>query len=635
MGALSKYERAHKLKTDEVAIGGVDDSRRSSPIGDLIVALVAYPDGDLKELDKCHLIRDSKKLSPTQRREALDFIYKLTILRGWGIYIATRSAAEVTKDNLNELTLDMYGEVVRRAASRGGLIAVYADVVGTPTFTKCWIRAVLPEKQNKMEVRVCSKADDHWTVVSVASIVAQTVGELRMADFAIDFDRVMNPIKMDLERQRNVFVFKATIHENEKPNTIVLKDIVTDFGSGNAMEGATKRWVKKNLGLFPLLKNFLRLNHRVVREVVASHEEINVQDHGKLKTFDFRSLTANAFDNQLRAKAAKAKLKMSTVGITMLPTNRRIEPTASPTRRVARTMPVRTIPRKEWFELHKKSNALKERHKREEARRIARGLPKPRDIDPERKEGLPEGEEEDDFMRPELEEELEYSMARSLGSASRKSTSRTRVKIEETTAILTGKLKIEKIEGQLVEDVRSSCTEESRLRTKIEPEEMTSLEKQIPRALIFFKDPPQPCPYTATKAKAAKLAVARKTATRKQRELRNEVQERTDSDQDTVQTDQEAEETVVWMVDACLRGCDQEELEEKRPRLLQTVRKLHKQGLIRRPARSSSVSTREQEELLNKKLAEGYEDPAYYEHGAPSTPTPEEWQEDFAIQRDD
>ncbi len=144
---------------------GVDEAGRGPVVGPMIVAGVVVPRSRLSLLQKAG-VRDSKKLTPGMRSRLLELIKAIANL----IVVVEVPPSVIDEYNLNLVERDTIALVVWRAVTLvGGVNHVYVDVVGSPEELVKTIR-----RTGYSGVIVAEpKADEHYTVVSAASIVAK------------------------------------------------------------------------------------------------------------------------------------------------------------------------------------------------------------------------------------------------------------------------------------------------------------------------------------------------------------------------------------------------------------------------------------------------------------------------------
>ncbi len=157
---------------------GIDEAGRGPLIGPMIVAAVALP---VEALDRLTVlgVRDSKKLS----REAREKLYPIIV--GSAAYVVTVEVPPETIDsaNLNTLERDTIAYLAARARMVLGeaLTRIAADTVGSPETLARAIREVVG---SGVEIVVRERAEEEFTEVAAASIVAKVVRDRRVRELA-------------------------------------------------------------------------------------------------------------------------------------------------------------------------------------------------------------------------------------------------------------------------------------------------------------------------------------------------------------------------------------------------------------------------------------------------------------------
>ncbi len=113
---------------------GVDEAGRGPVIGPLVVCAMCIPEDDEGVLRKIGA-RDSKELSPAQRRSIYEKILSEAKSRGWGVGIVLCEAERIDlnsqSSDLNRLEIELFAEAIEAAAdsdSRGIVMADACDV---------------------------------------------------------------------------------------------------------------------------------------------------------------------------------------------------------------------------------------------------------------------------------------------------------------------------------------------------------------------------------------------------------------------------------------------------------------------------------------------------------------------------
>jgi len=157
-------------------ICGIDEAGRGPVMGPMVVAAVFVDnDGALKNIG----VKDSKKLSPAVRERMYDEIMAVTEHR-----IIILSAGEIDSErdrrSLNEIELQMFADAV----SGMDVSEVYADC---PDVNESSFSSALSSKLRNVKVRAEHKADDKYSVVSAASVIAKVTRDRMMREIACGF----------------------------------------------------------------------------------------------------------------------------------------------------------------------------------------------------------------------------------------------------------------------------------------------------------------------------------------------------------------------------------------------------------------------------------------------------------------
>lgn len=151
---------------------GIDEAGRGSVMGPMVVGILrTEEDEGLVSLG----VKDSKKLSPKRREE----IYE-ELVGSYDTFVVEVTASEIdtlrkTK-SLNEIELDMFAEACNRLPGP----CMYADC---PDVNVDRFRSLL-ERRVKGRVVAMHGADEHYPVVSGASIVAKVVRDRRIGEIS-------------------------------------------------------------------------------------------------------------------------------------------------------------------------------------------------------------------------------------------------------------------------------------------------------------------------------------------------------------------------------------------------------------------------------------------------------------------
>jgi ribonuclease HII len=145
-------------------ICGVDEAGRGPVLGPMVVAAVAIEDdAPLRRME----VRDSKKLTPS-RREELAAKIETSCQVEYRVVSHEEIDARGTKTSLNELEANVFASLIDRL--RADLVYVDACDVNEKHFSQ-----MVMGKLSYRPRMVCEhKADDHYPIVSAASIIAKT-----------------------------------------------------------------------------------------------------------------------------------------------------------------------------------------------------------------------------------------------------------------------------------------------------------------------------------------------------------------------------------------------------------------------------------------------------------------------------
>lgn len=147
---------------------GIDEAGRGPIIGPMIVAGVLVDNSTVPILEKLG-VRDSKELTPTQRRELFARILDLASY----VVIVKIPPAVIDTVNLNRLEIQTIAHIVRRTLTiYRDLDTIYMDAVGPASKMASEIRRLSGFKGT---IVAKPKADRRYLPVSAASIVAKVV----------------------------------------------------------------------------------------------------------------------------------------------------------------------------------------------------------------------------------------------------------------------------------------------------------------------------------------------------------------------------------------------------------------------------------------------------------------------------
>ncbi|KSW12704.1 ribonuclease HII [Pyrodictium occultum] len=147
-------------------IAGVDEAGRGPVIGPMVVAGVVVDEASLERLAELG-VRDSKELSPVQRRRLLPEILRLAKY----VVVVKLPPALIDMVNLNRLELETIAYILGRVRSVLGRVdAVYLDAVGPVDKMVSEIRRLTGLGA---PIVAEPRADAKYPAVSAASIVAK------------------------------------------------------------------------------------------------------------------------------------------------------------------------------------------------------------------------------------------------------------------------------------------------------------------------------------------------------------------------------------------------------------------------------------------------------------------------------
>lgn len=164
------------LSSKEVVMMGIDEAGRGPVLGPMVYAAAFYPVEE-EEIMKEKNFADSKTLSENERETIFESIEKDCKI-GWVARIISPNTISTSfyrreKYNLNELSHDAATQLANEVISTGVKIEkLFVDTVGKPDKYVAKLKKRLP---NIKEIRVESKADAKFPVVSAASIVAKVL----------------------------------------------------------------------------------------------------------------------------------------------------------------------------------------------------------------------------------------------------------------------------------------------------------------------------------------------------------------------------------------------------------------------------------------------------------------------------
>lgn len=161
---------------DNIYIMGVDEAGRGPVIGPMIIVGVIATPGQIESINK-HVKKDSKKYSPLKRTTLYEFIYNTAK----DILIKQIDPVEIDdwvlhRDGLNEMEAYYTAILIKEGKEKYGVSIVYVDACDTQeeNYKERILRYIKPYDR---EISIISehKADEKYTIVSAASIIAKTI----------------------------------------------------------------------------------------------------------------------------------------------------------------------------------------------------------------------------------------------------------------------------------------------------------------------------------------------------------------------------------------------------------------------------------------------------------------------------
>ncbi len=146
---------------------GVDEAGRGPVIGPLVVCALCIPESDENVLREFGA-RDSKELSPAERRSISEKILSESESKGWGVGLVLCDAERIDLNSqtsdLNRLEIELFAEAIEAAADSDSIGTIMADAcdVNEERFT------------NRLVSRLGSEWSE-WTVVSRHGMDSQNV----------------------------------------------------------------------------------------------------------------------------------------------------------------------------------------------------------------------------------------------------------------------------------------------------------------------------------------------------------------------------------------------------------------------------------------------------------------------------
>lgn len=211
-------------------ICGVDEAGRGPVLGPMVVAAVAIDDdAPLRRIE----VRDSKKLTPIRREELAAKINEFCTV-DYRVISHEEIDARGTKTSLNDLEAVVFASLIDRL--KPDIVYVDACDVNEDRF-----RQMVSGRLSYKPRMVCEhKADDHYPIVSAASIIAKT-----------NRDRIVSEMQSEIGQ---------------------------DIGSGYASDPTTiaflQKWIKEKGDLPP----YTRRSWATAREALSSSKNAKLTD---------------------------------------------------------------------------------------------------------------------------------------------------------------------------------------------------------------------------------------------------------------------------------------------------------------------------------------------------------------------
>nr|CAH8855006.1 unnamed protein product [Trichobilharzia regenti] len=153
---------------------GIDEAGRGPVLGPMVYACALSPINRLSELKTIGLA-DSKTLNESQREKLLqDMLHKCDWISGVVHVISpvfiTEKMLDKSKTSLNAISHDSAIDLIQTVLDQKiNLVEVYVDTVGKAEHYEAKLQGLFPQ----LKIRVESKADDTYPIVSAASIFAK------------------------------------------------------------------------------------------------------------------------------------------------------------------------------------------------------------------------------------------------------------------------------------------------------------------------------------------------------------------------------------------------------------------------------------------------------------------------------
>lgn len=161
---------------DRIYIMGIDEAGRGPVIGPMVIVGVIATPSQIDSMNR-HVKKDSKKYSPLKRHTLYEYIYNIAK----DILIRKISPSEIdewvlNKEGLNEMEAYYTADLIKEGADKYGVTIVYVDACDAQEENyKDRIIRYLGDRASKLTIISEHKADERYTIVSAASIVAKIV----------------------------------------------------------------------------------------------------------------------------------------------------------------------------------------------------------------------------------------------------------------------------------------------------------------------------------------------------------------------------------------------------------------------------------------------------------------------------
>lgn len=206
-------------KTDHEVIAGIDEAGRGPVIGPMVYAIYVGSVKDQIELDKqSDIIKDSKMMTPNTREKNFYFMKDYAYVSVDPMYIATHM--EGKSKTLNNIAYEAVKMLLNELKNKHSNVkCVYIDGLGNNETYKTYLK-----KSFNYEFVVENKADERYSIVSKASIVAKVVR-----------DKLVSTL---------------------------------ECGSGYPSDEVTINWMKKNIDKFFGFPNYVRYSWKTTKNLL-------------------------------------------------------------------------------------------------------------------------------------------------------------------------------------------------------------------------------------------------------------------------------------------------------------------------------------------------------------------------------